>query len=139
MDLDRIRELIIAFALVSLIAAAGAIALYDFQTNERSKHLTSVSNETIALTATTDTVTNETVTMDAANVTATLANNHVTTLSALRNITSNDLLGYCNITLSTGGLVCNTTTSNTIYADYIHNDYSTGSLAQSALYVSMSA
>jgi len=48
MDLDRIRNLIIGFALVALIAAAGAIALYDFQTEERGKHITSVSNETVS-------------------------------------------------------------------------------------------
>jgi len=34
MDMDRIRNLIIGFALVSLIAAAGAIALDEFKSDQ---------------------------------------------------------------------------------------------------------
>lgn len=42
----------------------------------------------------------------------------IITLEALRNVTSTDLLSECNITLSTGALVCNNTYSFVSYADY---------------------
>jgi len=44
----------------------------------------------------------------------------LTTLSALRNVTSEDIIGYCNVTLSTGALVCNNTYSTVGYADYTY-------------------
>ena len=51
--------------------------------------------------------------------TGTLANtDEILSLDALRNITSENILGFCNFTISTGGLVCNNTKSATAYADY---------------------
>ncbi len=87
-----------------------------------------VTNESVPLTATTATVVNESVTMDSSNVTALLANNHLTTLTGLENITGENLLGECNITLVTGNLSCNATNSNTIFANYTYNSFSTGQL-----------
>ena len=48
MDIDGIRELIIGFVLVSLIAGAGALALVGLQTDVRTSDITTV-NETIAI------------------------------------------------------------------------------------------
>ncbi len=89
-----------------------------------------ILNESVALTATTADVVNETVTL-AGNTTGTLANNYLTTLTTLWNISGADLLGECNITLSTGGLVCNNTNSEggLANASYTYNDHSTGQLS----------
>ena len=64
---------------------------------------------------------NETVTLSAAHTasTGTLTNDKLISLSALRNETSDNIIGHCNITLVTGGLKCNATNSTTAYADYI--------------------
>lgn len=67
---------------------------------------------------------NETLTMDSGNVTANVQHvEDIIALDALRNATSENLLGYCNFTTSTGGLVCNNTHSGTIYADYRYKSY----------------
>ncbi len=50
--------------------------------------------------------------------TETLANDELIAVDALRNETSDDITGLCNVTLSTGGLVCNNTYSSVGYADY---------------------
>ena len=51
--------------------------------------------------------------------TGTLLNtDEIFSLDALRNITSDDLIGACNFTIRTGGLVCNNTLSFLAYADY---------------------
>lgn len=90
-----------------------------------------ILNESVALTITTVSVVNETVTLSAADTpsTGTLANNYLTTLTALRNETGENLLGFCNMTLATGALSCNATNSTTCYADYTYNDHSTGQLS----------
>ena len=92
-----------------------------------------ILNESVALTAITANVVNETVTLSdgLANKTGTLANNHLTTLTALRNFSSEVITNYCNITLATGVLSCNDTGNYTAYADYTYNDYSTGQLSSS--------
>jgi len=49
----------------------------------------------------------------------TLANtDEILSLDALRNESSTDITGWCNFTISTGGLACNNTGSFTGYADY---------------------
>ena len=48
----------------------------------------------------------------------TLTNDELIGIDALRNETSDDITGWCNVTLSTGGLVCNNTYSSIGYADY---------------------
>jgi len=65
--------------------------------------------------------------------TATLGNDHLIAVSALRNVSSEDLLSFCNVTLRTGGLVCNNILSFTCYADYTYNAHSTGTLANDEL------
>ncbi len=50
--------------------------------------------------------------------TDTLANDELISLDALRNITSENILGFCNVTLASGDLVCNNTYSATGFADY---------------------
>ncbi len=50
--------------------------------------------------------------------TETLDNDDLTVFSAIRNITDEDLIDECNVTLSTGALVCNNTHSNIGFADY---------------------
>ena len=42
----------------------------------------------------------------------------ILSITAIRNVTSAAILGYCNVTLSTGGLVCNNTYNATGYIDY---------------------
>jgi len=52
--------------------------------------------------------------------TETLANDEIISLDAIRNATSpsSSMLGHCNITLSTGSLICNNTHYYTGYCDY---------------------
>jgi len=108
MDLDRIRNLIIGFVLVALIAAAGALALYEFQTNERPKDTTSETNETVTLSSITS------------PSTATVSRNTLfISHSDIRNESSQDLDGFCNMS-SDGDLSCNATGSLTCYVDYSH-------------------
>ncbi len=52
--------------------------------------------------------------------TETLANDELISLDALRNITSENILGFCNVTLASGSLNCNDTYSSTGYADYAY-------------------
>lgn len=52
--------------------------------------------------------------------TVTLANDDVLTLTALRNVTSESIIGECNATFSTGALVCNNTHNGTGFADYTY-------------------
>ncbi len=52
--------------------------------------------------------------------TETLAHDDLTAVTALRNVTSEDILGYCNVTLSLGTMVCNNTHSGVGYADYTY-------------------
>jgi len=108
MDLDRIRNLIIGFALVALIGAAGAIALYDFQTEERAKDTSTVTNESVASGGY----------LNQASM--------FVSVSECRNLTSNVLTplggasGICNV--SSGGLVTVDPTNATgnVYIDYSH-------------------
>lgn len=85
-------------------------------------------NESLLLTVNTITISNESATMVAENTT-TLANTFLFNLTALRNESSQDYISYCNVTLSTGVLVCNDTGGAVIYADYIYYSDSTGTLA----------
>ncbi len=91
--------------------------------------LNTITNESISLTATTVDVINETLTMDADNITATLVNNYLTALTEVLNVTGEDISSECNVTLTTGVLICNTTNSNKINASYTYNSYSTGQLS----------
>ena len=52
--------------------------------------------------------------------TETLANDEVISISELRNSSSDVMTGECNVTLSTGSLVCNNTHNATGYADYTY-------------------
>jgi len=90
-----------------------------------------LTNESVTLSVTTATISNETNTL-VANVT-TLAEGHLTTVTAIRNISSQVITAECNATLVTGVLKCNETYSSTIYVDYTFNDYSTGTLANDEL------
>lgn len=101
----------------------------DIETVKASSY--DIINESVTLSVTTRDIANETHTL-VANET-TLSNNYLTALTGLRNITSEDITGYCNITLITGALKCNETFDATIYADYTYNDFSTGTLAHDEL------
>lgn len=68
-------------------------------------------------TYTTKTVSNETLTFTAEN-TETTNNNNLISVTSLKNITSEDITGYCNITLATGYIECNETNSDTGYIAY---------------------
>ena len=107
MDLDRIREIIIGFALVTLIAAAGAIALSDFQTNERSKTTTSVINESVGVSGGSGTLSQPSLFIS---------------VSACRNSTAGivTLNTYCNVTGNS--VIVNTFnfSDNIAYVDYVH-------------------
>ena len=63
----------------------------------------------------------------------------LSSLTALRNITSDDIIGECDVSLSDGILTCNNTHSYQAYADYAYKNYSTGGLSQSDLFVSAGA
>ncbi len=65
--------------------------------------------------------------------TGTLANDNLTSFTALRNITSEIITGYCNVTLITGAMVCNQTYGEIAYADYIHVSGRTVTLANDEL------
>lgn len=64
--------------------------------------------------------TNETVTLSdgLVNQTGTLADDDLIALDGLRNSTYEDIIGDCNVTLSTGILSCDYTEGTTAYADY---------------------
>ncbi len=96
-----------------------------------------VSNETVALSNTLEIIVNESVAInndsstDTGIVNGTLANNNITVLTALRNWSSENLLGFCNVTLGTGFLQCNITGNTTLFADYTHVYGKTGALSRS--------
>ncbi len=70
----------------------------------------------------------------AESLTSTLGNGDLTTLTALRNITSENIINFCNITLSTGALVCNQTFGTGVgFADYTHTSGRTDTLANDDL------
>ncbi len=50
MDMDGIRTFIIGLVLVSLIGGAGAIALSEFQSDEKGKHTTATVEESVSVT-----------------------------------------------------------------------------------------
>ncbi len=90
----------------------------------------SIGNESVSLTVNTNTFLNESNTL-VANVT-TLAQNYVTVLTAIRNESADNMLGFCNFTTlntKTATLKCNETGSATIYVEYTYNSYVTGKLA----------
>lgn len=68
-------------------------------------------------TYTTKTSNNETLTFTAENTEIT-DNDDLISVTGLRNITSEDITSFCNITLKTGIIQCNETESNTGYIDY---------------------
>ena len=67
--------------------------------------------------------------------TETLANDELISLDALRNVTSEGILGFCNVTLASGDLVCNNTYSATGFADYKYtpDNFVRGSAARTIL------
>jgi len=98
--------------------------------------LNTVLNESVSLTAVTQTITNESITLSLgppSNRSGTTTHNYVTSLTVLKNSTDSqdDILGFCNITLNVdaGTLRCNDTGNFTAYATYTYNKYSTGSLS----------
>ncbi len=52
--------------------------------------------------------------------TDTLANDEIITINTLKNITSEDITSACNVTLSTGNIICNNTHSSTGFAKYTY-------------------
>jgi len=124
MDLDRIRELIIGFALVALIAAAGAIALDDFKSDIKLDNTNSISNESV-------TISSGTGTLDQAG-------EMYITFSACRNasMVSIPIAGdFCNVT-GTGEVSVNPAnfSGNLAYIDYTHYAWTHGvNITQSGL------
>ena len=91
-----------------------------------------VLNETLTFTSVTTDISNESITLTAGNTTGTTAYDDLTILTALRNSTTSlSLIGQCNVTLTSGGLVCNRTdsTGSVIYADYTYISTMTDTLA----------
>lgn len=74
--------------------------------------------ETLTDTYTTGTETNETLTFD--SNTATLNYDDLISLTGLRNSTSEDITGSCNVTLSIGFIDCNASVTSTGLADYTY-------------------
>ncbi len=50
--------------------------------------------------------------------TGSLSQDDILSLTTLSNITSENIIGYCNLTAATGDLVCNNTRSNTAFATF---------------------
>jgi len=151
MDMDRIRNLIIGFALISLIAAAGAIALDAFKSDIRGDSLTSASNESVTLTTTTQDITEDVVTMtnttqdvveenvsltaNGANpMTGTFAQVPIISVTNIRNSSGESITTDCNVTINTGAISCNETrVTNDTIANYTFAQFLTGNTTQNYL------
>ncbi len=122
-------------AFVAIIIGVVLIGAIGDEVSVVSLASATISNESVSLAVTTATIENETITLTQLGdrSTGTLSNNFLTSLTALRNITSENVLGFCNITLVTGELECNATNSTTAFADYTFNHFSTGLLANDEL------
>lgn len=94
-----------------------------------------ISNETAILTNVSVRVDNETVATNAAFTTANLSFSDVIDFTALTNLSSENLIGFCNISLATGVLTCNATGDQTMYANYTYSDGKTHSLINDNLTV----
>lgn len=114
------------------------------ETERVKSSYTNVSNETVTLSHITTTVTNESVTVS--DVTTTVTNetasvtqvsetnfsvtyNVLSSVTELRNFSSDIVTGECNSTLETGDFICNNTVSNgsVVYADYVYKSGLSGS------------
>jgi len=91
-----------------------------------------VTNETLTFDTTVSTISNQTINLTS-NITGTLDFSDLVSLTALRNVSSENLLGYCNITFATGALVCNNTRNATCYADYTYVSHLSETLANDEL------
>ena len=92
-----------------------------------------ISNESNALSNVSTRIDNETITLDEAFVTGNLSNDLIITLTALTNLSSENLIGFCNISLAPGTLICNATGDQTIYANYTYSSGRTATLANDNL------
>ena len=113
MDLDGVREMIIGFVLVSLIAAAGALAMTGFQSDTKEGHITTpVKNETVTI----------------SNLAATLSQaNNFYRLIACYNETNNaaTINVHCNATngiMSFSAEIFSGTVANVTYSYYTSNE-----------------
>lgn len=104
MDLEGIRKFIIGMIIVTLIAAAGGIALYDFQTSVRGDKITSAVNISLTLSSNTGTLSES---------------GWFIALSGLRNASMISQRGNCNVS-SAAVIVCNTSVNTPIYCDYTY-------------------
>ncbi len=107
----------IAIGAIILVVILGAIFTF---LADNSLNVQTVNNETLALNNKLQVISNESVTISAETgvVTGNMANNGLTVLTALRNWTSENIRGFCNVTLNTGAIKCNTTGNTTAFADY---------------------
>jgi len=106
--MERIKQFVIGLALVSLIAAAGSIALDNLESDVRQDHITTVSNESL------------TASGGAAQATE---GGLFISASALRNATSVTMTVGGDYNVSTSGAVTiagNYSQSGTYYIDYTH-------------------
>lgn len=99
-----------------------------------------VTNETLAFSQSTTTVSNESQVTgsDSIGFTITLTNNDLTVFTELRNVTADIVMGLCNVTLAEGSLDCNGTNSSNLYSDYTYISGWTETLANDEL-ISVSA
>ncbi len=126
------KLLISAFIVIMIGLALIQVVADDVELVKTSSYTS--PNESVTLTVITSDIINETVTLSSVGAsTGTLANNWLTVFTGLRNLTSENITSFCNVTLSSGAIECNATGDTTAYADYTYNDYSTGALANDEL------
>lgn len=128
--MNNIGKLLITAFIVIILGLALIQPLADDVESVKISSI-NVSNESVSLSVTTTTITNESNTLEgnATNLTF----DYVSSITELRNFSSEIITGFCNVTLVTGRLVCNGTGNQTIFADYVFNDYSIGTLANDEL------
>ena len=115
------KLLISAFIVIMIGLALIQVVADDVELVKTSSYTS--PNESVTLTVITSDIINETVTLSSVGAsTGTLANNWLTVFTGLRNLTSENITSFCNVTLSSGAIECNATGDTTAYADYTYND-----------------
>jgi len=133
------RFLITAFIAILI----GVVLIQSIGNNVERVKLSSytTTNETVTLSNVLTSLTNESLVLTGGK-TGTLANYNISTVTEIRNASSNVMTAECNVTFSTGGVVCNTTATdnaNQTYFDYTYVSGKTGNLAETDEIISLDA
>ena len=103
MDLNMLRDMVVMIALVALIGAVSAIVLTDFQEDLQADDITSVSNETVTMTAGTGAVNEATLFVSVSGCRNQSAGQETLTVGVSCNVTSGTV-SITNTSVTSAGI-----------------------------------